>query len=143
MDDKPTSRRRALLAALAAAPAVLAAAGAQAAGPAKGDKKKGGGASFLQLTTLTASIAGPRGRRAILTVEHGLDIPDEKLRAHAELSQPRLRAAFTQTLQLYGSGLAAQALPDADYIARMLQRDADRVLGKAGAKLLLGTILVN
>ncbi|HMO44193.1 MAG TPA: hypothetical protein PKB04_12930, partial [Phenylobacterium sp.] len=114
MDDKPTSRRRALLAALAAAPAVLAAAGAQAAGPAQGDKKKGGGARFLQLTTLTASVAGLRGRRAILTVEHGLDIPDEKLRAHAELSQPRLRAAFAQTLQLYGSGLAAQALPDAD-----------------------------
>lgn len=141
MDEMPPAPRRTLVALAAALPALLASGAANAAP--KADKKKGGGASFLQLSTLTASVAGPRGRHAILTVENGLDITDAKLRAHAELSQPRLRAAFTSSLQLYASGLAPQALPDADYISRILQRDADRVLGKSGAKLLLGTILVN
>lgn len=125
------------LVALSASPA--AAAGA----PKGGDKKKGGGASFIQFATLTATVAGERGRRAVLTLEAGLDIPDEKLREAAELSTPRLRAAFSQSLRVYAAGLAPAALPNADYIARQLQRDADRVLGKAGATLLLGTILVN
>lgn len=125
------------LVALSASPA--AAAGA----PKGGDKKKGGGASFIQFPTLTATVAGERGRRAVLTLEAGLDIPDEKLREAAELSTPRLRAAFSQSLRVYAAGLAPAALPNADYIARQLQRDADRVLGKGGATLLLGTILVN
>ncbi|MDP1872825.1 hypothetical protein [Phenylobacterium sp.] len=122
----------------------LTASPAAAAGPPKGgDKKKGGGLTFLQFQTLTATVAGERGRRAVLTLEVGLDIPDEKLRAHAELSEPRLRASFSQTLRVYAAGLAPAGLPDADYIGRQLQRDADRVLGKSGATLLLGTILVN
>ena len=118
------------LVALSAKPA--AAAGA----PKGGDKKKGGGLTFIQLQTLTATVAGERGRRAVMTVETGLDIPDE-------MSTPRLRAAFSQSLRVYAAGLGPAALPNADYIARQLQRDADRVLGKGGATLLLGTILVN
>ena len=119
------------------------AAGSATAAPKGGDKKKGGGASFLQLQALTATVAAERGRRAVLTVEAGLDIPDAKLRELAELSQPRLRAAFSQTLRVYAAGLAPAALPDADYLGRQLQRDADRVLAKTGSTLLLGTILVN
>ncbi len=119
------------------------AAGSATAAPKGGDKKKGGGASFLQIQALTATVAGERGRRAVLTVEAGLDIPDAKLRELAELSQPRLRAAFSQSLRVYAAGLAPAALPDADYLGRQLQRDADRVLGKTGSTLLLGTILVN
>ena len=122
---------------------VALAAGSATAAPKGGDKKKGGGASFLQLQALTATVAGERGRRAVLTVEAGLDIPDAKLRELAELSQPRLRAAFSQTLRVYAAGLAPAALPDADYLGRQLQRDADRVLAKTGSTLLLGTILVN
>jgi hypothetical protein len=121
----------------------LSASPAAAAGAPKGDKKKGGGLTFIQFQTLTATVAGERGRRAVMTVETGLDIPDEKLREAAELSTPRLRAAFSQSLRVYAAGLGPAALPNADYIARQLQRDADRVLGKGGATLLLGTILVN
>ena len=39
--------------------------------------------------------------------------------------------------------LPAAGVPDADYISRELQRITDVMLGKKGAKLLLGTILVN
>jgi len=121
----------------------LSASPTAAAGPPKGDKKKGGGLTFIQLQTLTATVAGERGGRAVMTLEAGLDIPDEKLRAAAELATPRLRAAFSQSLRVYAAGLGPAALPNADYLARQLQRDADRVLGKGGATLLLGTILVN
>ena len=55
----------------------------------------------------------------------------------------RLRAAFTQVLQIYASGLPAATAPDADYLAGKFQRETDRILGKPGAKLLVGTILVN
>jgi len=126
-----------LLAGLAVASPALA------SGAPEKDKKKGGGLSFIQFPTLTATVAAPRGRRAVMTIETGVDVKDEKLREFAALSEPRLRAAYTQTLQVYAAGLAPNELPNAEYISRVLQRDTDRVLGKPGAKLLLGTILIN
>lgn len=106
-------------------------------------KKKGGGLSYLQLTPLAATIFRPDGRRGVMTVELGLDIPDNGLHDRAAASQPRLTAAYGQFLRAYASGLPAGAPPDADYLARELQRETDRALGKPGAKLLLGTVLVN
>lgn len=78
-----------------------------------------------------------------MTVEVGVDIPNNGLRARAQISQPRLRAAYVQALQTYASGLGPGAPPDADYISRMLQTETDHVLGGPGGKLLLGTILIN
>ena len=84
------------------------------------------------------------GRRGGLTVETGVDVPGNgALRARAEASQPRLQAAYLLVLQAYASGLGPGAAPDADYIARSLQRETDKVLGQPGARLLLGTILAN
>ncbi len=140
MDAALRLRRRVhacLHGALGAAPTALA------SGAPEKDKKKGGGLSFIQFPTLTATVAAPRGRRAVMTIETGVDVKDEKLRELAALSEPRLRAAYTQTLQVYAAGLAPNELPNAEYISRVLQRDTDRVLGKPGAKLLLGTILIN
>jgi hypothetical protein len=107
-------------------------------------KKKGGGLSYIQLPPLTAIIIRGDGRRGVLTVETGVDVlGNAGLHARADASQPRLRAAYLQVLQTYASGLGAGAPPDADYIARMLQKETDRVLGQPGAKLLLGTVLAN
>jgi len=78
-----------------------------------------------------------------MTVEVGVDIPDANLRSRVNLSEPRLRAAYVQMLQLYASGLSPGAAPDADYISRTLQQQTDTVLGMRGAKLLLGAILMN
>lgn len=131
-------RRRLLFATalLAAAPGLMAAAP-------KEDKKKGGGLAYLQINPLTATVARANGRRGILMVEAGLDIPDSKLRATADTVMPRLRAALVQVLQIYAAGLPPEVLPNPDILGQLLQREADRVLGRAGAKLLLGTILVN
>jgi hypothetical protein len=107
------------------------------------EKKKGGGINYLQLPTLTATVLRGDGRRGVMTVEVGIDIPNSGLRSRADISQPRLRAAYVQMLQSYASGLGPGAAPDADYIARMLQHETDTVLGQPGGRLLLGTILVN
>lgn len=132
-------QRRHLLtfAALLVAPALIAAA------PAKDEKKKGGGASFIQINTLTATVIRANGRRGILTVESGLDIPNEKLRAKANSVVPRIRAAFVQVLQIYASGMTPGTIPNAEILTLLLQREADQVLGQKGARLLLGTMLIN
>lgn len=107
-------------------------------------KKKGGGPSYIQLDPLTATIIRGDGHRGALTVETGVDIPDDPgLHARAVASQPRLRAAYLIVLQAYASGLAPGAPPDADYLSHVLQRETDSVLGKPGARVLLGTMLAN
>ena len=73
-----------------------------------------------------------------VALEAGID-----LRTRAEQSIPRLRAAYFQAIQAYASGLNPGALPSADYIAQTLQRQTDSVLGKPGARVLLGAIIAN
>jgi hypothetical protein len=106
-------------------------------------KKKGGGFSYIQFPTLTATIFHGDGSRGVLTVESGVDVTDAGLRARAQASQPRLSAAYLVVLQAYASGLGPSAAPDADYIARTLQRETDRVLGHPGARLLLGSVMID
>jgi hypothetical protein len=132
--------RRKLCALFAAAPIVLAPAAVLAAPV---EKKKGGGLSFIQLQTLTATIFRPDGRRGVMTVEVGLDIPNTGLHDRTVLMLPRLRAAFVQFLQIYAAGLGPGVPPDADYLARSLQNQTNQLLRQPGAKLLLGSILVN
>ena len=123
---------------------VFTANGALAAHGAEGEKKKGGGLSYIQFPALTASITRATGGRGVLTVELGLDVPgDNNLHDRALASEPRLRDAYVRFLQIYASGLVPASPPNPDAIGEALQRSTDQVLGKPGAKLLLGTILVN
>jgi hypothetical protein len=128
------NRRLALAAALALAPAL--------ARPAD-KRKKGGGDSYIQLDTLSATVMRANGRRGVMTVEVGVDVPDAGLRARAQQSAPRLQAAFAEVLETYASGLQPGGVPNADYLSRALQRQTDMALGRPGGVLLLGTILVN
>jgi hypothetical protein len=133
-------RRRSLLAlfALSAALPAIARAADEA-----GKKKKAGGASFIPLNTLTGATNKPGGRRGVMTVECGLDVPEGNLRARAEASLPRLRAAYVQTVQIYAGGLPPGAPPNADFLARTMQHQTDTLLGRPGARFLVGAILVN
>jgi hypothetical protein len=128
--------RRMLLAALAlsATPALAAE---------KAEKKKGGGENFIQLPTLTATVLKPGGERGVMTVEVGVDVPDGGLRRRAQQSIPLLRDAFTREMLTYAPSLAAGGPPNPDIISIQLQRATDRTLGRPGAKVLLGTILIN
>lgn len=109
----------------------------------KEDKKKGGGSTYIQINAISATVTKPNGRRGILTLETGIDIPNEKLREKANLVLPRLRAAYVQSLQIYAGGLPPGRAPNADFIASELQKETDRVLGQRGARLLLGAMLLN
>ena len=130
------NRRLALAAALALLPTLAAANGGE-------EKKKGGGLSFVPIKAVTATIMHRDGSRGVITVECGVNVADEKVRALAEMSQPRLRAAYAGFVQNYAASLPAAGLPNADYMAQEMQRITDATLGKKGAKLLLGTILIN
>lgn len=132
--------RRSLLAALVLAPASANAAGGGGGGSAAEPEST---RSYIMLDTLTATITRRTGVRGVITVETGVDIADENLRARAELSRPRLRASYTEFLQSYVSGLNRGAPVNADYLAAQLQRRTDQVLGKSGAKFLIGSILMN
>jgi hypothetical protein len=107
------------------------------------EKKKGGGLNYIQFPTLTATVFRGDGRRGVLTVEAGVDVPNGGLRARVNLLLPRLRAAYVQLLQAYVYSLSPGAPPDPDYLSAALQRETDRVLGQPGAHLLLGAMLVN
>jgi hypothetical protein len=109
----------------------------------EGGKKRSGGATYLVMQTLLGTTIRPDGRRGVLSVECGLDVPDAGLRTRAEQSIPRLRSAFVETIQSYARGLPSGAAPNADFLSRTLQRQTDQILGRPGAHLLLGAILVN
>jgi hypothetical protein len=121
--------------ALTAAPTLALASGA--------DKKKSGGGSYVPIQTLLGTTVRGGGHRGVLSVDCGLDIPNDALRTRAEQSAPRLRAAYVQTIQAYAAGLSPGALPNADYISQALQRQTDAILGRPGARVLLGAIIVN
>jgi hypothetical protein len=107
------------------------------------DKKKTGGDSYLPINSIIAYTVRPGARRGVLTVECGLDIPDESLRDRADLMLPRLRAAYVQVVQIYAGGLPSGTPPNPDFIARNLQRSTDNVLGRPGARVLMGSVVVN
>jgi hypothetical protein len=109
----------------------------------KEEKKKGGGLTFIQIQTMNANFRRRSGALGVITVETGIDVPDEGLRKLATESLPRLRASYAQFLATYSNNLANGAVPNADYMAQEMQRQTDQVLGRGGAKFLIGTILLN
>jgi len=122
----------------------LALAAAPPAALAKDEKQKPEGAGpYVQLQTLLGTTIRSSSRHGVMSVDCGLYVPDPALRLRVEQSIPRLRAAYVQTVQSYAAGLSDGSLPNADYIAQTLQRQTDAILGRPGAKLLLGAIIVN
>ncbi|TAJ71219.1 MAG: Tat pathway signal protein [Phenylobacterium sp.] len=123
--------------------ATLAAAAPAMALASDGEKKKSGGGSYVQIQTLLGATIRSASRHGVMSVDCGLDVPDPVLRTRVEQSIPRLRAAYVQTVQSYAAGLSDGALPNVDYIAQTLQRQTDAILGRPGARLLLGSVVVN
>lgn len=105
----------------------------------------GGGApqnSYMRLPTITANVMRSGGRRGVMTVETGLDAPDAALRTRVAQSAPRLRAAYAAVVQQSANGLLPGAPPDVERLVAQLQAATDRTLGRAGARLLIGTVMV-
>jgi ABC-type transporter lipoprotein component MlaA len=104
---------------------------------------KGDTTTYRAMDTLTATLRRGDNSLGVLSVQAGLDASDPKMRKLVEQSLPRLRDAYVQVLGIYAAGLTPGGGPNADQIAQLLQRATDRVLGRPGAKLLLGTVMVN
>jgi hypothetical protein len=119
---------------------LLAPAGAMASAPKKDDKPP---VTYFALQPLTAVAVRRDGRRGVLTLETGIEAKDPKLMERAQLSQPRLRAAFAQVLMTYAATMRRGDPPDVDHIGREMQKAADKVLGKPGSRVLLGSALLN
>lgn len=78
-----------------------------------------------------------------MTIEVGVDVPDAGLRKRAQASVPLLRDAFLREMLAYAPTPGPGGAPNPDVISVMLQRAADRTLGRPGARVLLGSILTN
>ena len=134
-------RRRDLIVLFALVPALGLADAARAGDDQK--KKKSGGEDYLPIDAITGTTHKAGGRRGVLSVDCGLQIPDAKLRDFADKSMPRLRAAYVQTIEVYAAGMPSGTEPNIDFIAQALQRQTDLILKRPGAKLLLGAVVAN
>jgi hypothetical protein len=128
-------RRRTVLALIALAPSAVWAADEK--------KKKSGGANYIPMNPITGTTNKAGGRRGVLSVDCGLEVPDPKLREYAELSLPRLRAAYEQVIQIYAAGLPSGSEPNTEFIVQALQRQTDLVLKRPGARFLIGAVLIS
>jgi len=75
-------------------------------------------------------------------VEIGLDVADAALRTRATQSAPRLRAAYNTVVQRVASTTLPGMAPDVERLVAQLQAVTNATLGRAGARLLIGTVLV-
>lgn len=99
-------------------------------------------ASYLRLPTITANVTRPGGRRGVMTVETGIDTPDAALRTRVAQSAPRLRAAYAAVVQQSANALLPGTPPDVERLVAQLQVATNTVMGRAGARLLIGTVMV-
>jgi hypothetical protein len=106
-------------------------------------KKKGGGENYTQFKTINVFTEASRRRHGTLSVDMGLYCEDAKLVEQIKLYQPRLQDAYVARLQAYAGKLNSTAMVNTDFIAMQLQSATDAILGRKGAKVLLGTILLN
>jgi flagellar basal body-associated protein FliL len=97
--------------------------------------------TYIRLPVITASILQANGRRGVLTIETGVDVPDANLRTRAQQSAPRLRAAYNTAAQRFANGLRPGVVPDIDQLSAQLQAATNATLGRPGARLLLGTVM--
>jgi hypothetical protein len=124
----------------------LLAAASLAAPPAfagHGKEEKKAPVTYFALQPLTATTIRRDGRRGVMTLEAGVQALDPVLMQRAQQSEPRLRAAFAQVLMSYTANMPRGAAPDLNYLGGQMQEAADKVLGRKGSKVLLGSAMVN
>ena len=114
-----------------------------AAGSESKDKKDEGSTRFIEVPILTVNILRSNYSRGKVEISLGLDVPNPDLFQRAQESLPRLRAAYVQTLLTYMYDLAPGTPPDIGRLTLALQRATDKALGRAGARVLLGSVVVS
>lgn len=136
-----TVSRRTLWFGLFAALAGPAAAQQQHA-PATRQERLTSAETYLPLPTLSAGVLQRHSTAGTIIVDLGLDIPDEALRRRARLNEPRLRDALRTAIANYASTYYRdRTAPDPAAVTRLMQAAIDRVLGAAGARVLLANLI--
>lgn len=98
--------------------------------------------SFTRLPTVTANVRRPNGRPGVMTVETGVDAPDAALRTRVTQSAPRLRAAYATVVQQFAARTLPGTPPDIEGLIAQLQATTNQTLGRQGARVLIGTVMV-
>ena len=91
---------------------VAASAGSAAAAAPASDSGGAPANSYINLNSINGSVTRASGRRGVLTVDVGVDVPDMDLRATAASAGPRLRAEMVQVVQTFAAGLRPGEPPD-------------------------------
>jgi flagellar basal body-associated protein FliL len=100
--------------------------------------------SWVMVDPFTISVIQDGDVRGKLTVNFGMDVPDDQLRDRAETLMPRLRDAWLRSLNLYAAtALRPHRQADVGELSARIQQTADEVLGKPGAKVLMAQALVD
>lgn len=110
---------------------------------AKAPEHRGGPITYVHLPGLTTNVLRSNGRWGVVTIEAGLDIQDEKLRIRVQKCIPVLMDAYTRAMAGIGPGVHPGSEPDLDLVSTSLQSVTNRVLGRAGATFLVGSVIVN
>ena len=122
---------------------ILAAVAAPALADEGEGRKKEGGPTFVPIHTMTANLVRADGRRGVFTVEAGIDAPDPGVNKRVVSAMPLLVDAYADTVRVFAGALRPGQVPDLDLLETRMQADTDRILRVRGARVLLGTCLVN
>lgn len=99
--------------------------------------------SWVMVDPFTVAIIQDGRVRGRFMISFGMDVVDPALRERAEELMPRLRDAWLNDLSLYaGTTLRPRRAADVAGVSTLLQSIADRVLGKAGSKVLMAQATV-
>ncbi len=107
------------------------------------EKKKGGGKGYTQFPLITVFTSANASHHGTMSVDMGLYTDDDKLSGQIKSYMPRLQDAYLSRMQAYAGTLNTRSLADPDLVTSQLQQATDRVLGHTGAKVLLGSVLLN
>jgi flagellar basal body-associated protein FliL len=100
--------------------------------------------SWVMVDPFTISVIQDGYVRGTFTVNFGMDVPDGELREKAEVLMPRLRDAWLRSLNLYAAtALRPRRQADVAELSARIQKTADEVLGKPGAKVLMAQAVVH
>ena len=120
---------------------VAASAGSAAAAPSSDDSAAPPN-SYINLNSINGFVTRANGRRGVFSVDVGIDVPDMDLRATAAAAGPRLRSELSRAVQNFAAALRPGEPPDVHRLSSDLQFAVNQALGRRGARLLLGTVMV-
>ena len=121
---------------------VAASAGSAAASPPPSDEGGAPPNSYINLNSINGFVTRASGRRGVFSVDVGIDVPDVELRTTAAAAGPRLRSELSQAVQRFAAALRPGEPPDVLRLSSDLQFAVNQALGRRGARLLLGTVMV-